>query len=128
MDGGASIDREAAIASSQQRGDFHGSVSGMRLDVFTPSIEFSHEAGRTKVRAELLGEPVWLLSAEATAVFKMLFFRPKDLVDLERLVPVQGDGLDTDYVRRWIVAMLGEDDVRVERWDRIVHEYGTPTD
>lgn len=125
VEGGASIDKAAAIASSQRRGDFNGTISGMRLDVFTPSIEFSHEAGRTRARAELLGEPIWLLSAEAMAVFKLLFFRPKDLVDLERLVPVRGADLDTAYVRRWVVEMLGEDDVRVERWDRIVREYGS---
>ena len=34
--------------------------------------------------------------------------------------------LDTGYVRQWIVEMLGEDDARVQRWDRIVRDYGRP--
>jgi hypothetical protein len=44
---------------------------------------------------------------------------PRDIVDLERLVEVQGGGLDAAYVRRAIVDMLGEDDERVGRWDAI---------
>ena len=60
------------------------------------------------------------LSPEALAVFKMLFFRAKDLVDVEKLVVVQGDGLDRGYVRRWLVDMMGEGDERVAAWDAIV--------
>lgn len=123
-EGGAIIDKPAALASSRSRGDFRGVVAGMRLDVFTPSVEFSHEAARTRVRTTLLDEPVWILSAEAIAVFKLLFFRPKDILDLERLVAVQGDGVDVEYVRRWVIEMLGEGDERVARWDRIVEEHG----
>lgn len=123
-EGGAIIDKASALASSRSRGDFRGVVAGMRLDVFTPSIEFSHEAARTRVRTTLLDEPVWILSAEATAVFKLLFFRPKDILDLERLVAVQGDRVDVEYIRRWVVEMLGEGDERVARWDRIVDEHG----
>ena len=83
------------------------------------------EAARTRVRVELLGQPVSILSAEATAVFKLLFFRPKDLVDLDRLVAVQREKLDGAYVRRWIVEMLGNEDARVTRWDEIVESYAT---
>ena len=71
-----------------------------------------------------LGEASYL-SAEATAVFKLLFYRNKDLVDLEKLVAVQGADLDAAYVRRWMVDMMGEDDERVQDWDRIVAEHGT---
>ena len=59
-------------------------------------------------------------SAEAIAIFKLLFFRPKDLADLERLNAVQGAHLQRDYVRAWIVDMMGPDDDRVQAWDRIV--------
>ena len=43
-------------------------------------------------------------------LFKLLFFRGKDIVDLERLVATQQDRLDHAYVRRWIVEMMGEED------------------
>lgn len=91
-----------------------------RLDVFTPSIDFSWEAARTRVCREIDGKNLWFLSAEALAVFKLLFFRGKDLVDLERLVAVQGERLDSAYVRRHLVEMMGEEDERVRRWDAIV--------
>lgn len=61
------------------------------------------------------------LSMEALAVFKMLFFRPKDLLDLERLLAVAPE-LDRAYVRSELVAMMGEDDQRVARWDALASE------
>lgn len=92
----------------------------MRIDVFLPSIPFSLEAARTRVRVtDDAGWSGWFLSAESVAVFKLLFFRGKDIVDLERLVAAR-DSLDRDYVRRWIVDMMGEDDERVQRWDALV--------
>ncbi len=45
--------------------------------------------------------------------------RESDLVDLERLVEVQGPALDVAYVRKELAAMMGEDDARVRRWDEL---------
>jgi hypothetical protein len=61
----------------------------------------------------------WFLSAEAIAVFKLLFFRARDLADLERLVALRSE-LDVTYVRLQIVSMMGESDERVAKWDEIV--------
>jgi len=96
-----------------------------RIDLFTPSIEFSREAEKTRVELEVGGEAFWFLSREALAVFKLLFYRPKDLADLATLVATQGEKLDAGYVRRWIVEMMGADDERVSRWDRLVASHGT---
>lgn len=41
------------------------------------------------------------------------------LVDLERLVAVQGSKLDRAYVRVKVVEMMGEGDERVARWDAL---------
>lgn len=64
---------------------------GIRLDIFFPSIDFYQEALQTRVRLLMphLGA-TWILSAESLAVFKLLFFRPKDLLDVEKLVQVRG--------------------------------------
>lgn len=122
---GVSLDRAAA-----RRADAEGDVivawcDGLRVDLFTPSIPFSWEAMKTRVR--LVGPlgPASYLSAEAISIFKLLFFRSKDVVDLEKLVAVQGADLDAAYVRRWMVDMMQEDDPRVREWDRICSEYGT---
>jgi hypothetical protein len=108
----------------RERGMFIGRWDGMRIDVFLPSIAFAHEAERRRVRVEdESGWSGWFLSAEAIAVFKLLFFRGKDVVDLERLVAVRSE-LDVAYVRRAIVEMMGEDDERTQRWDAIVKRFG----
>jgi hypothetical protein len=124
---GIVIDQGAALQKVQRDGMFVGRWAGMRIDVFMPSIPFTDEAARTRIRVtDDAGWSGWFLSAEALSVFKLLFFRGKDLVDLERLVAVRSE-LDHAYVRRWIVDMMGEDDERVRRWDDIVRRFATRT-
>lgn len=115
---GIVIDAVRARDESEDRGMFLGDWDGMRIDVFTPSIDFSYEALRTRKRCRIGDVEAWYLSAEAIAVFKLLFFRSKDVADLERLVAVAP--LDASYVRKWMVEMMGEDDDRVAKWDEIV--------
>jgi hypothetical protein len=57
-------------------------------------------------------------------VFKLLFYRAKDLLDLERLVAVAGADLDHRWVRDRIAEMMGEADPRVRDWDAIVVQHG----
>jgi hypothetical protein len=122
---GIQIDAASATARAKREGMFVGRWDGMRIDVFLPSIPFAFEAERTRILiTDGAGWSGWFLAAEALTVFKLLFFRGKDLVDLERLVAVRPD-LDRAYVRRWIVDMMGEDDERTERWDEIVRRFGT---
>ena len=114
----------AAAEQAKHRGMFVGRWDGMRIDVFLPSIPFAAEAERTRVRVtDDSGWSGWFLAPEALAVFKLLFFRGKDIVDLERLVAVRPE-LDKSYVRRHIVEMMGEDDDRTRRWDAITTVYG----
>jgi hypothetical protein len=117
---GVELDLQAALARAERDGMFVGMWGGMRIDVFVPSVPFSDEAARTRVLlGDSEGKGVYFLSAEAITIFKLLFFRPKDLVDLDRLAAVQGPDLDRAYVRRWIVDMMGPADERVRAWDRI---------
>ena len=74
----------------------------------------------TRVRLAGPSGTAWYLSAEATALFKLLFFRGKDQLDVEKLVAVHGEFLDKAYVRRWLVEMMGDGDERVVFWDRTV--------
>jgi hypothetical protein len=120
---GIESDQVVARRQAEEQGMLELDFGGMRLDVFVPSIEFSREAERTRVRQAVDGQEAWFLSAEALCVFKLLFFRGKDIVDLERLIAIQGDALDVGYVRTKIVEMMGEEDERVEAWDRLVREH-----
>ncbi len=120
---GIDLDPDSCLARARTDGMFVGSWDGMRIDVFVPSIPFSHEAGRTAVTVTVDDWTGQFLSPEAIAVFKLLFFRIKDRADLERLVAVRGERLDRGYVREWIVEMMGEDDERVNAWDEIVSRF-----
>lgn len=116
---GISLDRAACRARAARDGMFVGSWDGMRIDVFIPSIPFSEEAARTAVSVTVDGWTGRFLSPEAICLFKLLFFRPKDVADLGQLVAVRREALDRAYVRRWIVDMMGEEDPRVAKWDEI---------
>lgn len=117
---GAVVDRVVARRHAEDRGMFIARWPSLHpLDVFTPSIELSYEAARTRVRRRIDEREAWFLSAEAIALFKLLFFRGKDRVDVERLVQVRPQ-LDRGYVRQQLVANVGDDDERVDFWDQIV--------
>jgi hypothetical protein len=116
---GVTLDRPRALADAADRGLFVGWHGEYRIDVFVPSIPFYAEALSRRVRVRLAGRDTWVLSPEVLAVFKMLFFRAKDLRDLERLLAVQGTRFDRGFVRRSLVDMLGPDAEHVAAWDRL---------
>jgi hypothetical protein len=115
---GVALDWDAARAEAEERGMFVGWAGAVRVDVFVPSISFYEEAEHHRVRTRIAGHDTWVHSAEVLTVFKMLFFRPKDLLDVERILQIRGSGLDRDFVRRALVDMLGEDP-RVAQWDAL---------
>lgn len=116
---GVRFDRDAALASARERGDARGYCDDLPVDVFFVSIPLHESAAERTCRVHLLEHEISILSAEDLIVFKLLFFRGKDVVDVERVVAVQGAGLDRNYVRRWLVDCVGEADERVQRWDGI---------
>jgi hypothetical protein len=111
------------LAQAEREGMFIGDYGHTRVDVFLASIPFSREAAKTRVRLREGRRSLWFLAPEAIAVFKLLFFRGKDVIDLERLVATMGKQLDVAYVRKWIVEMMGDDDERTLKWDAIVATY-----
>lgn len=116
---GCELDRVTAAGFAAKRGLFRTRCQGMRVDVYVPDVPF-YDSVRTRVRmVPLRGQQVAVLSAEDLAVFKLLYFRGKDRVDLERLCAVQRGALDRAYVRRWLVEMVGEDDERIRFWDAL---------
>ncbi len=121
---GITFDRRAATTKAARDGMMVGDWEGMRIDVFFVSIPFSEEAARTRAKITVDGWTGTFLSAEAIAVFKLLFFRIKDVADLAQLIAVRERDLDHAYIRRWLVEMMGEDDERVRRWDELVAQFG----
>jgi hypothetical protein len=116
---GLAVDRELATRDTHYRGMFVlRSDDGYRVDVFIASIPFYDVAEARRQRILLAGREAWVLDPESLTVFKMLFFRAKDLLDVRRLVEVRE--LDTDFVRTALVDVVGEDDERIARWDEMV--------
>ncbi len=120
---GVAFEQSAAIRAATDEGLFIGWFGQCRIDIFTPSIPFSWEALKTRVSLSVGGASAWFLSAEALSFFKMMFFRGKDIVDLERLLSTMGRKIDAPYVRRWLVETMGEDDERVQKWDALCTEF-----
>jgi len=118
--GGCALDE--ADATDRWRRGFaaFGVIDGVRVDLFTPSVPFYDRAHARVRRIEVGGHDLPFIDAESLAVFKLLFLRPKDRVDLRSLVESSGGTLDVAWVRNRIADMMGEDDERVAFWDEVV--------
>jgi hypothetical protein len=117
---GGEFRNSEALVSIREHGFFRLTVDGIRVDVFLPTIPV-HQLCRSKRQQVVMeGEPVFVWSAEALAVFKMMFFRPRDLLDVESMLQDQGDALGTKWVREQLVDIFGQRDPRVTTWDEIV--------
>lgn len=113
---------EALARRAATEGQFRGDVEGVRVDVFVPAIEFYAELESRRRTVTLLGKPLWVVGPEDTCVLTMMFFRRKDLADVEAVLRDQGDALDRAFVRSKLVALVGSDDPRVTTWDEIVSD------
>ncbi|MGO8747399.1 MAG: hypothetical protein ACLQNE_15555 [Thermoguttaceae bacterium] len=67
-------------------------------------------------------QSVLIWDAETLAVFKMMFFRRKDLADVEQILRTQRAGFDRAWVQEQLVEMYGVRDPRVAEWDELVRE------
>jgi hypothetical protein len=79
-----------------------------------------HEAMRTAARREPFGQDtISVLSPEHLIVCKTIFNRPKDWLDIEQML-ICVEELDVDEVRRWLTRVLGSDEPRSERLERML--------
>jgi hypothetical protein len=69
---------------------------------------------------ELKEQQVMVWDAETLAVFKMMFFRHKDLADVEQIVRTQGEHFDRLWVRNQLAEMYGMRDPRLSSWDELI--------
>ena len=97
------------------RVEYHGT----RVDVFLPIVPFYEAAKERRARVELGDATVSVWKPEVLAVFKMMFFRLRDLADLEQVLRTQGSALDRTWVRAQLREIYGERDPRLPRWDEL---------
>ncbi|HET9485407.1 MAG TPA: hypothetical protein VFO79_15710 [Xanthomonadales bacterium] len=102
---GMIFDRARAPKDLERIGLFNGRLAGVVVDLFMSGHPHMAEMQRRRQRIEAPdGSHLYFISAEDLCVMKLLYGRPKDVGDLERLLAARPD-LDLAYVRRWLLAM-----------------------
>lgn len=119
---GCAFSAAAVGQSLREHGFCRVTFAGLNVDVFIPLVPFYDVARTRRKQVELGGRAVLVWDAESLVVFKMMFFRRKDLADVEQVLTVQGPALDRPWVRNQLVDMYGMRDPRIAAWDDLVHE------
>ncbi len=109
----ADEDADSLQQRATSEGQFRGHLSGLRVDVFVPAIAYYAELATRRRQIVLLGRPAWILGPEDLVVLKMMFFRRKDLADVEAVLREQGQSLDRSFVRAKLIELVGAEDERV---------------
>ena len=100
---GMMFDRDAAPKTIERIGMFNGRLAGVVVDIFMSSHPHMAEMEIRRQRVEAGGTHLYFISAEDLCVMKLVYGRPKDVGDLERLFAARE--LDVAYVRRWLNQM-----------------------
>jgi hypothetical protein len=87
----------------------------MPLDLFFAEHEFHRVLARRVLTVPMLDDEVKILSATDLVVFKALFDRGKDWVDIEEIVRFNPPSWNEDEAVRWIAEIVGPDDSRIAR-------------
>ncbi len=87
------------------------------LDLFLDYAALHAQAARAARMVPFAAHQIPVLGPVELVLFKALFDRPKDWVDIATVV--EADAVDRRKVRRGLVRLLGGDDPRVERWNAL---------
>lgn len=123
---GCQVSVAAACESLREHGFCRVSFNKLDVDVFVPLVPFYEIARTRRKQVQLHGQPLLVWDAESLVVFKMMFFRRKDLADVEQVLVTQGIQFDHSWVREQLVGMYGARDPRLTAWDELVHEVREP--
>ena len=119
---GCEVDRANAVPLLREHGFCRAFFRGVRIDVFLPVAPFYEFAKKRRTRVWLGDYQIWIWDAESLAVFKMMFFRRKDLADVEQIIRNRGRNLDRDWIREHLEQMYGQRDPRLAQWNELVAE------
>jgi hypothetical protein len=119
---GAMVERTEAHQTVARTGFFVAYFGRTRIDLFIAHHPWHAEMQRRRVSLPTPdGQPRWFLSAEDTALAKLLYARPKDVQDLERLFAVQVGHLDLAYLQEWLPRMVPVGDARLALLEDLTH-------
>ena len=121
---GVRMRRDDVSAEIERQGQVRVLWGRTPLDLFFDVHPFHHAcaAGR---RAVPFGETqIPILAAEHLAVFKALYDRRKDWIDLEQMVFLAGPTFDAGEALGWLGKLIGADDPRTQRLETVIREFG----
>ena len=87
------------------------------VDLFFNSIPIHDEAARHRRTVPFEGERIEILGADELAIFKVMFDRGQDWVDVQNML--EAGSLDVTKIRSALEGLLGADDDRVSRLDTL---------
>jgi hypothetical protein len=119
LDLGCDVSARTATESLTEHGFCRTTFQDTRVDVFLPGNSFYETARKRRKQVQSKGQPIMIWDAESLAVFKMMFFRLKDLADVQQILALQGPQFDRAWVRTQLVEMYGQRDPRVAQWDEL---------
>ena len=96
---GCDVPATKALASIQEHGFCQVTFHSFRVDVFLPTIPFYEKAKQRRRQVPLGDQVAMVWDAETLAVFKMMFFRTKDIGDVEQKLRSQKSWFDRSWVR-----------------------------
>ncbi len=119
---GCQLAAEKAVESFREDGFCRVTFGGLNVNVFLPIVPFYEAARIRRKSVPLAGRSVLIWDAETLSVFKMMFFRRKDMADVEQILRTQGESLDRAWVRERLMEMYGPLDPRLSEWDGLARE------
>jgi hypothetical protein len=122
QDVGCEFSVATALESLREHGFCRVAYAGLNVDVFLPIVPFYEEARVRRKCVMLAEQPILIWDAETLTVFKMMFFRRKDMADVEQILRTQGAGFDRTWVRERLVEIYGSRDPRLAAWDTLTQE------
>ncbi len=125
---GCELNTSDALRSLNEHGFCRVSYAGLRVDVFLPTVPFYEDARKRRQLVDLGGQEILIWDAETLVVFKMMFFRRKDIVDVEQVLRIQGASLDCIWIRERLAEIYGKRDPRISQWDDLVAERDAVSD
>jgi hypothetical protein len=121
---GAMVERAEAHRSVARTGFFVAFFGRTRIDLFIAHHPWHAEMQHKRVSLPTPdGHPRWFLCAEDTALAKLLYARPKDVQDLERLFAVQAGRIDLAYLRHWLPRMVPAGDARLQLLEDLARRF-----
>jgi hypothetical protein len=121
---GAMVDRPRAARGVAEIGLFNARLGRIVIDVFmSEHPQFAEVENRRQRLVDPEGHALWFMSAEDLVLYKLIYGRDKDVLDLQRLFAVRT--LDLDYVRRWLGQMLPAGDRRFSILDDLERRFAT---